>query len=211
MMPIVVRQLGMTDYPTLWANMQSFNAQRNAHTLDQIWITEHYPVYTLGLAGRREHLHLPPSLGIPIIACDRGGQVTYHAPGQVMVYTLIDLSRQKIGVRRFVALLEQSVIEVLATYNIPAHRFEHRPGVYVDQHKISALGLRVKRGACYHGLALNVSMNLSPFRYIDPCGYPDMQVTELAQHLASPQPPSHYGEQIAQRINGLLLDLAHPS
>lgn len=203
---------GLTSYESMWERMRYFNAHRHDNTQDQIWITEHYPVYTLGLAGRHEHLHLAASSPIPVIASDRGGQVTYHGPGQVMVYTLINLNARKLGVREYVALLEQSVINVLAHAHVVGERIIGKPGVYVEGRKISALGLRVKRGACYHGLAFNVDMDLFPFQHIDPCGYSGMPVTDLAheiKHRTSTPPmqtqsPAYWGELIAQDIKSSL-------
>ncbi|MBC7779644.1 MAG: lipoyl(octanoyl) transferase LipB [Proteobacteria bacterium] len=186
--------LGRTDYRATWAAMQRFTDARSEATDDEIWLTEHPPVYTLGLAGRIEHLHTPA--GIDIVHSDRGGQITYHGPGQVVMYTLIDLRRRRLGARALVRLLEMAVIDCLAEYGVPAHGRVDAPGVYVGAAKIAALGLKLRRGASYHGLALNVSMDLSPFAGIDPCGFPGLAVTQtkalgidqpadlLARHLA---------------------------
>jgi lipoyl(octanoyl) transferase len=213
---IPVKSLGIHDYQSLWHSMQHFNAHRGAEQHDEIWLAEHYPVYTLGLAGKREHLLLPEETIIPVINCDRGGQVTYHAPGQIMVYTLIHLQSRKIGVRDFVALLEQAVIEVLQRYGIVAHREFGKPGVYVCHKKIAALGLRVKKGSCYHGLALNVCLPLSPFRWINPCGFAKMEVTDVAHALTKQHPdapplhlPASWGNEVAKSIIQLLTHSSH--
>jgi lipoyl(octanoyl) transferase len=161
--------------------MQSFTAGRDADTADELWLTEHEPVYTLGLAGRREHLLRDN--GLPVLAIDRGGQITYHGPGQLVVYVLLDLKRARLTVRAMVRRLEDAVIEWLSSFGIAAHGKPSAPGVYVrsgTEAKIAALGLRVRRGCTYHGLAVNIDMDLSPFADIDPCGYPGLAVTQLA-------------------------------
>jgi len=168
---IVVRRLGRAEYlPTLEA-MRRFTRERSDHTADELWLLEHPPVYTLGQGTE----HGPVGNGIPIVKADRGGDITYHGPGQLVVYTLVDLARRGIKVRQFVALLEQAVIELLAGRG---ERRAGAPGVYVDGAKIAALGIRVRQGRAYHGLSLNVDMDLSPFRAIDPCGYPGLAVTQ---------------------------------
>jgi len=159
--------------------MQAFTAARTADTLDELWLLEHPPVYTLGRNGNREHLH--DTGDIPVIPVDRGGQVTYHGPGQLVAYTLLDLTRRRLGVQSLVCLLEQTVIDLLADYRIPAHRRDKAPGVYVDNRKIAALGLRVKKGCTFHGLSLNVDMDLAPFTQINPCGFRDLEVTCMAE------------------------------
>ncbi len=175
---MIVRRLGLVAYePTLRA-MQAFNAARDCATPDQLWLVEHPAVYTLGLAGRAEHV-LDPR-GIPVVKTDRGGQVTYHGPGQVVAYPLLDLRRSGYGVREMVRRLEQAVIEVLAEYGIAGERREGMPGVYVGGAKIAAVGLRVSRGCTYHGLSLNAEVDLDPFTRIDPCGYPGLASTRLA-------------------------------
>jgi lipoyl(octanoyl) transferase len=179
---VVVRRLGRTDYHACWRAMQSFTEERGAHTPDEIWLTEHAPIYTLGLAGRREHLLRDN--GIPAIKVDRGGQSTYHGPGQLVAYLLFDLRRPRLGVRHMVRRIESAVIEFLASLRVAAYGREDAPGVYVrrgaSEAKIAALGLRVRNGCTYHGLALNVAMDLAPFADIDPCGYPGLAVTQLA-------------------------------
>ena len=158
--------------------MQSFTAQRNSSTPDELWLVEHRPVYTLGLNGKTQHLPRT-DMGIPVIQVDRGGQITYHGPGQIIVYTLLDLRRRGLGVRALVRKLENAVIELLAEYGCEANGRDDAPGVYVAGAKVAALGLRVRNGCCFHGLSLNVDMDLSPFRAIDPCGYLGLQVTQL--------------------------------
>ena len=172
-----LRQLGRVDYQTTWRAMQDFTAARDADTADEIWLLEHPPVFTLGLNGKPEHLLNPDS--IPVIKIDRGGQVTYHGPGQLVVYVLLDIARRSLGVQQLVQRMEQAVIDLLAEQQVDAVSRRDAPGVYVGERKIAALGLRVKHGRTYHGLALNVDMDLEPFNRINPCGYPGMQVTQL--------------------------------
>jgi lipoyl(octanoyl) transferase len=178
----VIRELGLTDYVPAWRAMQAFTDARTADAPDEIWLTEHLPVYTLGLAGRREHVLRDN--GIPVIKVDRGGQVTYHGPGQVVAYTLVDLRRARLGIRDMVRAIEAAVIEFLDSQGISAYGRSEAPGVYVRrgavESKIAALGLKVRNGCTYHGLALNVAMDLGPFADIDPCGYPGLAVTQLA-------------------------------
>ncbi len=180
---IAIRPLGRTDCAATWHAMQAFTAARTDGTGDEIWLTEHPPVYTLGLAGRREHLLRDN--GIPVLAIDRGGQVTYHGPGQLVAYLLVDLRRRELGIRALVRAIEAAVVEWLGSMHIRAYGKPAAPGVYVrvagTEAKIAALGLRVKNGCTYHGLALNVAMDLSPFHDIDPCGYKGLAVTQLAE------------------------------
>lgn len=177
-MPPIVRRLDRQDYQTTWQAMQQFTSARNSDTSDEIWVTEHPPVYTLGLNGKPEHLL---NVGaIPVIHSDRGGQVTYHGPGQVVVYTLLDIKRRDINIRQLVTLLEQAMISVLADYGIHANAKPEAPGVYVQEKKIGSIGLRIKKNCSYHGLSLNNQMDLQPFNHINPCGYPGLQVTQLA-------------------------------
>jgi lipoyl(octanoyl) transferase len=177
----VVRRLGRSDYVATWHAMQDFTSARDDATPDEIWLTEHPPIYTLGLAGRREHLLRDN--GIPVVKADRGGQVTYHGPGQLVLYTLIDAKRLRLGIRDIVRSLESAVIHWLASHAIAAYGKPAAPGVYVASNgaesKIAALGLKVRRGRTYHGLAVNVAMDLTPFSDIDPCGYPGLPVTQL--------------------------------
>ena len=181
-MTITVRRLGRTDYEPTWRAMQAFTSARTADTADEIWLTEHPPVYTLGLAGRPAHLLRPGA--IPVIKVDRGGQITYHGPGQLVAYLMIDLRRTRRGIRSLVRDIEGAVIEWLASLGVEAWGKESAPGVYVRagavEAKIAALGLRVRNGCTYHGLSVNVDMDLAPFADIDPCGYPGLAVTQLA-------------------------------
>jgi lipoyl(octanoyl) transferase len=158
--------------------MREFTASRAQDTADELWSVEHPPVYTLGVAAKSEHLPRIDN-GIPVVKTDRGGQITYHGPGQVVIYTLLDLRRRNLGVRALVRKLEQAVIELLKAYRIEAEGHEDAPGVYVAGAKVAALGLRIRNGCCYHGLSLNVDMDLSPFDAINPCGYPGLVVTQL--------------------------------
>ena len=175
---IIVKHLGCVDYDKALHDMQSFTAQRSGAAADEIWLLQHPPVYTVGLAGRAAHLPRSAT-GIPIVHVDRGGQITYHGPGQVIAYVLVDMKRRALGVRELVRRLEQAVIDLLGQYGIDSARRISAPGVYVRDAKIAALGLRIKRACSYHGLALNVDMDLSPFYAIDPCGYPGLTVTQL--------------------------------
>lgn len=186
--PFRARRLGRTDYAACWHAMQAFTDARDGGTADELWLTEHPPVYTLGLAGRREHVLRDN--GIPVVKVDRGGQVTYHGPGQAVVYTLVDLRRARLGVRDMVRALEAAVVEWLDSLGISAYGKPSAPGVYVQRDgveaKIAALGLRIRNGASYHGLAVNVAMDLAPFADIDPCGMPGLAVTEVAAFRPAP-------------------------
>lgn len=172
-----VTRLGRVDYRQAWQDMQAFTDTRGPDTPDQLWLLEHPPVFTLGRNGKREHLIDPGQ--IPVVQVDRGGQVTYHGPGQLIAYGLIDLRRRRLGVQSLVHMLEQAVIDLLAAHGVTGERRHKAPGVYVDDCKIAALGLRVRRGCSFHGLALNVDMDLTPFTRINPCGYAGLQVTQL--------------------------------
>ena len=172
-----VRHLGRTDYIPCWQEMQAFTASRNANTPDELWLTEHDAVYTLGL--NRKEVRLASREDIPLVLVDRGGKITYHGRGQAVLYVLIDLQRKGINVRQLVSAMENSIIHLLQQYGVTANARADAPGVYVNQRKIASLGLRLKSQRCYHGLALNVDMDLSPFQAIDPCGYQDMEVTQL--------------------------------
>ncbi len=191
--PVIVRYLGEKDYLSIFNKMQAFNQHRESSTLDEIWILQHPAVFTLGLNGKREHVL--DAGDIPLIETDRGGQVTYHGLGQLIVYILFDVRRNKRGVRELVSGLEQSVIDLLALDNIKAEAKKTAPGVYVNGEKIAALGLRVKQGGYYHGLSLNVDMDLSAFDRINPCGYADLKVTSMKKLGL------HYDtEQVAKRL-----------
>jgi len=178
-----VRVLGRRDYVSVWRAMQAFTENRDIDSGDELWLVEHPPVYTLGLNGKPEHVLDPGA--IPVIVVDRGGQVTYHGPGQIVVYALLDLRRLGWGPRQLVMALEQAVIDLLAEHGISAVGRREAPGVYVNEAKIAAVGLRVRRGCCYHGLSFNVAMDLEPFSRINPCGYPGMAVTQLTDLTAA--------------------------
>jgi lipoyl(octanoyl) transferase len=174
----VVRNLGRVAYEPTWRAMQAFTVQRTVDTPDELWLCEHPPVFTLGLAGKPEHLlH---DIGIPVVKIDRGGQITYHGPGQIVCYLLLDLKRRGLTIMTLVNRMELAVIDLLASYGVVAERRAGAPGVYVDGAKIAALGLKVKNNCCYHGLALNIAMDLAPFAAINPCGYAGMAVTQLS-------------------------------
>jgi lipoyl(octanoyl) transferase len=188
----------MSDYEKTWREMQSFTAARNADTPDELWQVEHPPVYTLGVAAKPEHLPRTDN-GIPLVKTDRGGQITYHGPGQIVIYALLDLRRRNLGVRALVRRLEQAVIELLEGYRIDSNGREDAPGVYVAGAKIAALGLRVRNGCCYHGLSLNVDMDLTPFGAINPCGYPGLEVTQL-RDLGVSDPAETIAEKLLDRL-----------
>jgi lipoyl(octanoyl) transferase len=196
-----VRRRGLAEFGPTYAAMRQFNTSRRADTPDELWILQHPPVYTAGLACRPEHL--PRATNIPLERVDRGGQITYHGPGQVVIYTLLDLARRNLQIRQFVALIEQAVIDTLAQSGVQAQRKRGAPGVYVNGAKIAALGLRVRRGGCYHGVALNVDMDLKPFLAIDPCGYPGLEVTQT-RDLGIPGSADELGERLAGRLIELL-------
>ncbi len=175
--PVSVQRLGLCDYTPVWRDMQAFTLGRGRETRDEIWLLEHRPVFTLGMNAKAEHVLAPGD--IPVVAIDRGGQVTYHGPGQLVTYLMLDLRRLDIGVRRLVEILEQSLIDWLAARGVAACARRDAPGVYVDGAKIAALGLRVRGGCSYHGISFNVDMDLEPFSRINPCGYPGLAVTQL--------------------------------
>ncbi|SIQ82228.1 lipoyl(octanoyl) transferase [Aromatoleum tolulyticum] len=192
-LPLVVRRLGLVEYEPTWAAMRAFTDARTDETADELWLLEHPPVFTLGQAGKPEHLLR--ETGIPLVKIDRGGQITYHGPGQIVVYLLIDLHRRRLKVREMVTLMEQALIDCLADYGLAAARKDGAPGVYIGGDKIAALGLRVRNGCSYHGLALNVDADLAPFSAINPCGYEGLKtirmkdfgvtdgVAEVGEHL----------------------------
>ncbi len=192
-----MRNLGRVEYEPTWRAMQEFTARRDAGTPDELWLLEHPPVYTLGQAGRREHLI--EATDIPLMPIDRGGQITYHGPGQIVAYVLVDLRRRGYGIRELVHRMEQAVIDLLAAHDVVAQRLGGAPGVYVDGAKIAALGLRVKRGCTYHGLALNVDMDLRPFAAINPCGYAGMRVTQC-RDLGVSLSPAEAGQMLARAL-----------
>jgi len=176
--PALVRDLGRMAYEPVWRAMQAFTDARTDATTDEVWLVEHDPVFTLGQAGKPEHVLMPGD--IPVLHVDRGGQVTYHGPGQIVAYPLLDLKRLKVGVREYVHRIEQAIIDTLGDWNIDAARREGAPGVYVAGAKVAALGIRVRRGCTFHGLAFNIAMDLEPFHRINPCGYAGLQVTSMA-------------------------------
>jgi lipoyl(octanoyl) transferase len=195
-----LRDLGRRAYEPVWRAMQAFTDTRDGTTPDELWLVEHDPVFTLGQAGRPEHVLMPGD--IPVIHVDRGGQVTYHGPGQIVLYPLLDLRRLKVGVKDYVCRIEQEMIDTRADWNIHAVRRDGAPGVYVGDAKIGALGIRVRRGCTFHGLAFNVAMDLEPFRRINPCGYAGLQVTSMADlggpsglAAVKPQLVAHVAEQ----------------
>ena len=199
--PPTLRELGRVEYQPTFAAMQDFTAVRGPDTPDELWLCEHPAVFTQGLSGKPEHLLA--DIGIPVVQIDRGGQVTYHGPGQVVIYLLVDLRRKAFNVRGLVHRIEQGVIDLLAEHGVEAQRREGAPGVYVGEAKIAALGLRIKQGCSYHGVSLNVDMDLSPYRAINPCGYAGMAVTQL--RACSPQwraglEPAIVGRQLAAHL-----------
>ena len=201
---IQVRDLGLVAYEPTWRAMQAFTRSREAGARDQLWLVQHPPVFTLGLAGRREHVLAPGA--IPVVATDRGGQVTYHGPGQAVAYLLLDLKRAGFGVRELVRRIESAVIAVLESYGIRGERRDGMPGVYVDGAKIAAVGLRVSRGCTYHGVALNAGVDLEPFTRIDPCGYPGLASTRLADLGVSDSI-----DAVQQRLAGALSRALQPT
>ncbi len=174
-MALITRKLGLTDYQNTLAAMQAFTTNRKVDTPDELWLTEHNSVYTLGL--NRKNIRLPNN-SIPVVNVDRGGKITYHGPGQVVIYLLIDLKRSNRNVRQLVDIIESSIIALLAEYGLVSRAKKDAPGVYIDHKKIASVGLRLKRDCCYHGLSLNVDMDLSPFKAIDPCGYAGLEMTQ---------------------------------
>ena len=205
---MIVRWLGLADYEPTFRAMQKFVDQRDAATVDEIWLLEHPPVFTLGMAADPAHLLAPGD--IPVVTVDRGGQVTYHGPGQLVAYPLLDVRRLGITVRALVLQLEQAVIDMAAAHGIVAEGRRDAPGVYVDGRKLASLGLRIRRGASYHGVAINVAMDLAPFARINPCGMEGMQVTQLAD-LGIHAGVEQVGREFAQRLaRGLGLPLTTP-
>ena len=198
---VVVRSLGRREYEPLWRKMQQFTDQRSQTTPDEIWFTEHPPVFTLGLNASREHLLAPGD--IPVIQIDRGGQVTYHGPGQLMIYPLIDLKRAKLGVRDLVTALEQTIVDLAASFELDAAARADAPGVYVAGRKLASVGLRVRRSASYHGMALNVDVDLAPFSRINPCGFSGLELTDL-KRLGVCNPMQDIADRVLQHLLGHL-------
>jgi lipoyl(octanoyl) transferase len=201
-LPFTIRQLGLQDYELVWRQMKAFTLTRNAATPDELWQVEHLPVYTLGVSAKAEHLPRADN-GIAVIRTDRGGQITYHAPGQIVIYTLLDLRRRNVGVRALVRKLERAVIELLRDYGVDSNAREDAPGVYVAGAKVAALGLRIRNGCCYHGLSLNVDMDLTPFSTINPCGYPGLEVTQL-RVLGVSDPTALVADKLLDKLAGEL-------
>lgn len=202
--PLRLRRLGVQPYRPVYAAMRAFTDRRDTDTLDEIWLLQHRPVFTQGLNGKPEHLLAPGE--IPVVAVDRGGQVTYHGPGQLVVYCLLDLRRRDLGVRRLVSTLEEGIVELLADAGVEAFADPHAPGVYVagasssERLKLASVGLRVRRGCSYHGLSLNVAMDLAPFRRINPCGYAGLRMTQLSELGGA-----HDLDTAAERLLAILL------
>lgn len=194
---VVIRNLSQQDYSTCWQAMKSFTNNRSDMTDDEIWLVEHPPVFTQGQNGKPEHFIQTHQ--IPVIQSDRGGQVTYHGPGQLMVYTLVDVKRKKLNIRQLVSALEQSVVQMLQDYQIQAAAKCDAPGVYVNNRKICSVGLRIRRGCSYHGLALNIAMDLQPFSYINPCGFSGLEMTQLSE-LAGPQKTAEVATQLLKYL-----------
>ncbi|MGJ8681514.1 lipoyl(octanoyl) transferase LipB [Paraglaciecola sp.] len=194
---LIIRQLGVQPYLPIWQNMQDFTNNRDINTPDEIWLVEHEPVFTQGQAGKAEHLLMPGD--IPVVQVDRGGQVTYHGPGQQMMYVLLNLKRHKLGVRDLVTALEQSIVTTLADYKIDAYPKADAPGVYIDNKKVCSIGLRIRKGCSFHGLALNVNMDLTPFQRINPCGYAGLEMVDCAQ-LDGPQTLLEASAKITQYL-----------
>lgn len=209
-LPAQVRDLGRHAYEPVWRAMQGFTDARNADTPDELWLVEHDPVFTLGQAGKPEHVLMPGD--IPVIKVDRGGQVTYHGPGQIVAYPLLDLKRLKVGVRDYVCRIEQAVIDTLDHWNIHAERRDGAPGVYVNDAKVAALGIRVRRGCTFHGLSFNIAMDLAPYHRINPCGYAGLQVTSMLD-LGGPSSLDAVKSVLLEKLAaqfGLHLQIASP-
>jgi len=193
-----IRHLGRQDYESVWHAMQEYTDNRDETSRDELWIVEHPPVFTQGQAGKSEHILNPGD--IPVIQVDRGGQVTYHGPGQLVAYPLLDIKRLKIGVRQLVTDIEQSIVKMLALYGIEAYPKADAPGVYVEERKIASLGLRIRKGCSFHGLALNVDMDMSPFQRINPCGYAGLEMAQC-KPLKGPQSVEEAGEKLIQTFS----------
>lgn len=198
---VIVRQLGRQEYLPVWERMQRFTDERDEHTVDELWLVEHSPVFTQGQAGKEEHILAPGD--IPVVKVDRGGQVTYHGPGQQMLYVLLNIKRRKIGVRELVTAMEQSIVDLLAESDVEAYPKCDAPGVYVDEKKVCSVGLRIRKGCSFHGLAFNVNMDLGPFQRINPCGYAGMEMTDSAR-LGAVDNMDDAGQKLVQHFCRLL-------
>ncbi|GGA97710.1 lipoyl(octanoyl) transferase LipB [Agarivorans gilvus] len=194
---LIIRHLGRQDYSPILQAMRDFTDQRSPEQADELWLVEHQPVFTQGQAGKPEHLLA--SSDIPVIQADRGGQVTYHGPGQLVAYPLLNIRRRKLGVRQLVSVIEQTIIDTLALYQISAFAKPDAPGVYIEHKKIASLGLRIRKGCSFHGLALNIDMDLSPFLLINPCGYAGLEMAQLSDYVDSPNI-----EQVAEQLSTIL-------
>jgi len=204
---LIVRHLGRSDYEPVWHDMQKFTDERDADTPDELWLVEHPPVFTQGLAGKAEHILAPGD--IPVIQVDRGGQITYHGPGQIVAYPLINLRRHGIGVKSLVHGIEQAIIDTVGLYGVTAARKDNAPGVYVDGAKIASLGLRIRKACSFHGLAFNIDMDLEPFQRINPCGFSDLKVIQLADLANDVQLPTVEQQLIAAFCQQLKFTAQH--
>lgn len=198
---LIIRQLPNSDYTSVWQAMKDFTDARDESVADELWLVEHFPVFTQGQAGKAEHLLMPGD--IPVVKSDRGGQITYHGPGQQVIYFLINLRRRKMGIRQLVSLIENGIIASLADYGIDAQAKPEAPGVYIDGKKIASLGLRVRKGCSFHGLALNVNMNLEPFLRINPCGYAGLEMVQTAD-INGPTTVNEAGQSLIKHLSQLL-------
>jgi len=198
---LIIRQLNNSDYVDVWHAMQNFTDNRDENTADELWLVEHPPVFTQGQAGKDEHLLMPGD--IPVVKVDRGGQVTYHGPGQQVIYFMINLRRRKMGVRELVTLVEDGIIASMADFGIIAKAKADAPGVYVDDKKVASLGLRIRKGCSFHGLALNVNMDLSPFLRINPCGYQGLEMVQTID-LQGPASVEQAGDSLVKHLSELL-------
>jgi len=199
---LLIRNLGIMDYEPVWKAMARFTDERDEHTADELWLVQHPPVYTQGQAGKAEHLLMPGD--IPVVQVDRGGQVTFHGPGQLVAYPLLNIRRLGMGVRDLVSCLEQAIVNTLSEFGIEAAPKADAPGVYVKGAKIASLGLRIRKGCSFHGLSLNVDMDMAPFRGINPCGYPGMEMVQLADYTKEPVPLQKVQTVLCSQLMGLL-------